>query len=126
MGIRGVAPIPLSVPAVTQNGTLYTTGENNTPVKFRRATGSAALWISTTAGQIDVYQQISLDGEKWFDPKDSQQQLLGKVVVALTVNTGVYIVFVPVMAPYIRFKIVEKNVAATTVAMKLVFQEENN
>jgi hypothetical protein len=124
--IRGIAIIPLYVPAVTKNGTLYTSGEDYQPVPLRRTIGNTALWISSTAGSITITQQVSLDGKTWLDPVDNAGNSLGSVYSALTVTTGKYIVFTPVMAPYIRFKLVENDLATSTVVMKLLYQEYNN
>jgi hypothetical protein len=118
-----IAIIPLYVPAVAQAGTEYTAHEDRKRISFQRATGNVALYLVSTAGQITISQQVSLDGEAWYDPEDSNGAALGVVVTNQPVTTGKYIVFTPVMAPYIRFKIVEQDVAASTVTAKLLMQE---
>ena len=118
-----ISIVPMTVPAITKAGTLYTSSEKSKPVSFLRTTGNASVFLTSTAGQITVSQQVSLDGEKWYDPVNSAGAAIGQVVSGQTVTTGRWIAFNPVMAPYIRFKIVEANVAATTVALKLLFEE---
>jgi len=93
-------------------------------VPFRECAGSAAVIISTTAGTITVSQQCSVDGETWYDPVDTAGGALGIVATALGVTTGRYVPYSPILSEYIRFKVVEANVAATTVTIRLIFRQE--
>ena len=117
--MRHVAIIPLTIGAVGQAATVYTTSSI-----FRITTGYAAVFITSSAGSITVSQQCSMNTIDWYDPIDSSTNILGLVCTALTVTTGTYIQFDPVISPYIRFKIIEGNVGATTVTIKLLLQEE--
>ena len=103
---------------VAQNATVYTSG-----VPFSRATGEVALLIVSSAGEITVTQQCSFDGENFHDPLDGAGSALGAVTAGMTVGTK-YVVPSPVVAPYVRYKIVEANTAATDVSITLVSQEE--
>jgi len=91
---------------------------------FRECAGSVAVIITTTAGTITVSQQCSQDGVTWYDPTDTAAGALGVVRTALEVTTGIYTPFTPVMCEYIRFKVVEANVATTTVTIRLIFRQE--
>ncbi len=99
------------------------TGYSNS-VDFSRCQGDASVFIISTAGSITVTQQCSMDNVTFYDPVNSSGTALGGVATALTVTTGTWVSYTPVMAPYIRFKIVEGNSAATVVTLKLVFREE--
>lgn len=105
--------------AVGKNGTAYSVSK-----RFKYASGHATVLLITTAGSITVTQQCSLDDTNWYDPVDSDGNALGQVTAGQTVTTGVYINYDPVLAPYMRFKVVEANVAATVVTLKPVYQEE--
>ncbi len=123
MSVKSVVIVPLYVPAVAQNSTVYTSGEDRKPVRFRRLAGNAAMWIKTTGGSITVTQQVSLNGKEWHDAVDNSGNALGSVCSARTQGTY-YIKFTPVLAPFVRFKIVEGNVGSSTVTAKLIFEEE--
>jgi hypothetical protein len=115
-----VATIPLTAGAVSQAGTIYTN-----EINFRQTTGHAAMFIISTAGSVSITQQCSVDGKNFYDPIDQNGNILGEICTALTVTTGKYIQFNPVIGLWVRFKIVENNVADTTVTLKLIFQENN-
>ena len=120
---RHVARGPLVVGtagAVARAATEYSESSS-----FRMTTDSASILVATTAGSITISQQCSMNNADWYDPYDASGNLLGTVATALTVTTGKWIAFNPAMAPYIRFKVVEGNVAATVVTINLMFQEEN-
>jgi hypothetical protein len=119
--MREISIIPLTVPAITKGGTLYTS-LGDKPLKFERSTGVAAMYLKSTAGQITITQQVSMDGNRWFDAINNAKQPVGNVISGQDVTTGLYITFTPVFAKYIRFKIVENDVAATTVSMTLLSQ----
>lgn len=82
--------------------------------------GHVGVRLISTAGSITVTQQCSIDGTTFYDPVDTSATALGQVVAVQTVTTGVYVVPDVVLAPYIRYKIVEGNVAATAVTINLV------
>lgn len=113
-----LAVVPLaSSQSVTRNTTAYT-GK----ARFRMTTGFAIVKIKSSAGSITVTQQCSIDGEEWFDAVDTDGTAIGAVISAMTVGSK-YIQVSPVLAPWIRYKIVEGDVATTVVSLHLVFQE---
>ncbi len=122
-------PVLATAQAVTKNGTVYTN-----VCQFHRCVGDAAVRLVSTAGSITVTQQCSLDysdrnpsAATWDNPYKTVSgttSAAGVVVSAQTVTTGIYITYSPVIAPYIRFKIVEGDVAATAVSLTLIFREE--
>lgn len=91
---------------------------------FDVCAGDAVVLLKSTAGSITVTQQCSLDNETWYDPVNSSAAAVGGVAAALTVTTGTYISFTVVVAPYIRFKVVEGNVALTAVTLNLIYRFE--
>jgi len=93
-------------------------------VAFDRCAGNAAVVIVSTAGSITVTQQCSWDNLTWFDPTDTAGTALGAIRATLTVTTGVYIAFTPVLTPFIRFKVIEGGIAATTITVRLLFRTE--
>lgn len=109
----------LDAVSVSQNTTAFTDA-----FEFNKCSGDASVLIATTAGSITVTQQVSFDKISWFDPVDDTAAALGTIAAALTVNTGRWVAYSPVLAPYARFKIVEGNVAATTVTVTTLFQED--
>lgn len=92
-------------------------------INFTRLTGEVAVLLRSTAGSINVTQQCSIDGKEWFDPANSGGASVGWVTIGQLVTTGRYIVYTPVMGTWVRYKVVENNVAATAVTLSLVFQE---
>lgn len=92
--------------------------------KFHDCDGTACLLIASTAGSITVTQQCSLDNTNWYDP-ETASGAAGAVEDTITVTTGRYLSFTPVLAPFIRFKIVEANSAATKVTLTLAYRVEN-
>ena len=104
--------------ACGQNATVYSSSR-----KFHDCDGTATLKIISTAGNITVTQQCSIDNSTWYDP-ETATGAAGAVENAITVTTGRYLSFTPVMCPYIRFKIVEANVAATAVTLELSYRVE--
>ena len=103
--------------AVTRAGTVYSAS-----VSVPRLTGFCSVLLTTTAGSVTVTQQCSLEGTTFYDAVDSDGNALGPVVAAMTVGTK-YIQFAPVIAPYIRFKVVEGNVAALSITIDLISQK---
>ena len=102
--------------AVAQQATGY-----SDKVAFDRCEGNAALLIISTAGSITVTQQCSWDGLTFYDP-ETAAGAAGAVEDTITVTTGRYLSFTPVLAPWARFKIVEGNTAATVVTLRLMFR----
>lgn len=107
--------------AVGQAGTQYTNSFRSEGI-----TGNVSILIVSTAGSITVTQQVSDDNINWYDAVNGSGSAVGAVAAALTVTTGKWITFTPVLARYTRFKIVEGNSAATAVTIKYFFQEESN
>jgi len=117
MAIRRVLTKYLSESqSVANGGTGYTA-----VVNMRAATGYAAiLYTEELAGSsVTITQQCSLDGDTFYDPTDKDGSAVGAVQAACTA-TG-YFQYSPVIAPYIRYKVVAA--ADSTFSMKLVSQE---
>ena len=94
-------------------------------VDFRGCVGDAILFIASTAGSITVTQQCAwTKSGTFYDPVNTSGAAVGSVRADLTVTTGVYVVFTPVLAPYIRFKVVEGNSAETAVTIRLLFRKD--
>lgn len=104
--------------SVLRNGTSYSNSR-----RFHDCDGTACLKVVSTAGSITVTQQCSLDDVNWYDPETSAGAA-GAVENAITVTTGRFLSFTPVLCDYIRFKVVEANVAATTVTLELSYRVE--
>lgn len=117
----------MNAEAVAKNDTHYTS-----PIKHDRMTGTSGVFIVSTAGSITVTQECSIDYDdrnpdaaNWYAPVDTSGTTLGSVAAAVTVTTGRWVSYTTILAPHIRFKVVEGNSAATSVTLKLVHQEEN-
>jgi len=113
--------------AITQNTTVYTD-----VCRFDKCAGDATVWVASTAGSVTITQQCSLNynpnnptAATWFDPVNSSGSAVGGVQATMTVTTGTYIFYTTVPAPYIRFKVVENNTAATVLDLKFILREEN-
>ena len=104
--------------AVGKNATVYSNSR-----KFHDCDGTACLKIISTAGSITITQQCSIDDINWYDPTN-ESGAIGAVENAITVTTGRYLSFTPILCDYIRFKIVEANVAATAVTLELSYRVE--
>ena len=108
-----------SAKAVVKNTTVYSNSR-----KFHDCDGTACLLIVSTAGTITVTQQCSTDDTNWYDP-ETASGAAGAVEDAITVTTGRYLSFTPVLCDYIRFKIVETGTSAdTAVTLTLVYRVE--
>lgn len=99
-------------------------------MKFHGCTGTAVMFIVSSAGTLAISQQCSQDNVNWYNPFDTSTGALGIVVAAQTVTTavdggaaGVYRVFTPVLSEWIRFKVIEST-ASTVVTLKLLFRQE--
>lgn len=88
-----------------------------------RATGSAALFIVSTAGRITITQQCSDDNVNWYAPVDTANGALGVIRNLQTVTPGLYVAFSPVLTEWMRFKVVE-NLAKTYVSLTLILRTE--
>ena len=95
-------------------------------MKFDRCTGEVCVFIVLTGtGTGTISQQCSTDDTNWYDPVNASASALGAVCTAHAATTGAWISYSPVMAPYIRFKVIEAGGAeTTTVSVTLIFQEE--
>lgn len=103
---------------VARNTTVY-----STPVDMKGyAGGQAGLLITTTAGSLTVTQQSSMDGTNFYDAINAAGSALK--AVAGTVTASRWVAFTPVVSPWIRFKVVEGNVAETAVTLRLVYYAE--
>jgi hypothetical protein len=104
--------------AVAQQATAYSNS-----VDFRNCVGDAILLIASTAGSITVTQQCSFDGVTFYSP-ETAAGAAGAVEDTITVTTGRYLSFSPILCAYIRFKIVEGNTASTSVTLRLLQRVE--
>jgi hypothetical protein len=118
MGVGIVQETPMAAISVPQSGTKYSNS-----VLSRLSKGNAAALVISTAGSITITLQASLDNVNFYDVVDVSNNPVGYVFPALTVTTGKWIQFSSVVAPYIRFKVVEGNVAPTVVTITFLFIE---
>lgn len=119
MGARTVGIHPLTVVAVSQAATVYSSA-----VKTNRSTGEVALLVTITGTTgITITQQCSLDGITFYDAVDASNNAVGAVVSAAAAGTR-YVVYSPALANYMRFKVVENNTGPATVTLSLMMQEE--
>lgn len=107
----------MNVVAVS-NTTVYSNSR-----KFHDCDGTACLLIVSTAGSITVTQQCSTDKVTWYDP-ETAAGAAGAVEDTITVTTGRYLSFTPVLCDYIRFKVVENGTASSNVSLTLVYRVE--
>jgi len=108
--------------AITKNTTVYTDS-----CKFHRCVGDAIVWlahVSASGENLAISQQCSLDDVTFYDPVNASAAALGSVATAQAATAGVYISYTPVIAPYIRFKIVAANTNDTVLDLKIIFREE--
>jgi hypothetical protein len=113
-----VEQVLMAAETITKAATAYTDSR-----RFSDCDGSACCLIKSTAGSITVTQQCSHNGVDWFDPENSTGAV-GAVEDTITVTTGRYLVFTPVLTPFIRFKVVEGNVADAVVTITLIYRAE--
>lgn len=105
--------------AIDASGTAY----SNARV-FHDCDGTACLKVISTAGSVTVTQQCSIDNKvTWFDP-ETASGAAGAVEDAITVTTGRYLSFTPVLCDHIRFKVVATSAAATVVSLELAYRVE--
>ena len=112
--------ILMNAETIAKNATVYTSS-----MRFERCTGTVGVLFKSTAGTITISQQCSLDDKTWYDPVNAAGSALGTVCTAKATTTGTWTTYSPVMACYIRFKVVETNTAETVVTLTLAFQEES-
>ena len=105
--------------SIGQAGTAYTLS-----MPFDRCTGTVGVIFISTAGTITITQQCSPNDVTWYDPVDATPSAVGTVCTAKAVTTGTWTSYAPVLANFIRFKVVETNTAPTIVTLTLAFQEE--
>jgi len=100
--------------AVTLAGTLYSGG-----YKTDRSEGTMLLLITSSAGNITVSQQVAFtyDGT-YYDPVSATNAALGAIASGMTVGTRL-VSCLFVAAPWSRLKIVEANVAPTSVVVNI-------
>lgn len=119
MNLNLIRTINFTTVTIAQNSTMVTPG-----FRFFPCTGYASVKLTTSAGSVTITQQCSPDNILFYDPVDKSGTALGGVVTAMAVNTaGRYIQYDPVLSMWARFKIVELNVAATTVGISIYAQE---
>ena len=103
---------------VAQAGTEYTDS-----LPYRSSTGNTAVLVTSSAGSITITQQCSTDNINWYDPVGPTGTGLGPVYTTMTVGTK-YIIPALVVSPFIRFKVVETNVAGTVVTLTFIYQQD--
>lgn len=101
--------------AVANGATEYTDSCN---IRFAQG-HMAALVVLGAASNVTITQQCSLDNTNWYDPVDISGNALG--VVYTTLLASAYIYFSPILAVYMRFKIVA---AADSVVTMTVISKE--
>jgi len=111
--------VELATALAADNGTVHSDS-----IRFEECAGDATVLLISTAGSITVSQQCSLDNVTWYDPVNASASALGTVGTAVTVTTGTYIAYTVVLAPFIRYKIVEDGTGATAVTIKLQYRFE--
>jgi hypothetical protein len=105
--------------AVAQNATEY-----SEIFRHDKSSGYSGMLITVSAGSVTVTQQCGLeDNGLFYDPVDASNTALGSVVTTMGAGTRC-VQYDPVMAPFVRFKIVEANVASTTVTFTPFFLED--
>jgi len=108
----------LATALAADDGTVYSNSR-----RFHDCDGTACLLIISTAGSITITQQCSNDDSTWYDPENAAGAV-GAVEDAITVTTGRYLSYTPVLCDYIRFKIVEDGTAETAVTLTLAYRVE--
>lgn len=99
------------------NETVYTDSTN-----FQHARGyCGALITISNGGSYVITQQCSVDNENWYNPVDDDNTALGLVCTGAHTSTC-YKYFSPVLAPFIRFKVVG-TVAGGKYGFTLISQE---
>lgn len=107
-----------SVITIAQNGTAYTGS-----VPFQYCNGYAICKFTVSGGSVSISQQCSFDGQVWFDPVDNTNTALAVIASSAGTTTGRYVQYNPVLCNYMRYKMVEINIGATTVGIAYAFGE---
>ena len=102
------------LPAKSINGTDYSDA-----ILFTASQGFASALV-TLSGAVSttITVQCSYDGTNWYDPIDENGSSLGTVCSGIT--TSKFIQFPPVVAKYIRFKIVTAGAVTVTIDLMSV------
>ncbi len=108
----------MNVVTIAASGTAYSNAR-----RFHDCDGTACLLIVSTAGSITVTQQCSNDKVTWYDP-ETNSAAVGAVEDGVTVTTGRYLSYTPVLCDWIRFKVVATSAAETNVSLTLVYRVE--
>jgi len=102
--------------AVSINGTSYSSS-----MEFKRAAGYCGMEIKlASAISTTITQQCSIDNNIWYDPVDADGNALGQVCSGITADC--YKQISPVIAPFIRYKIV--TASAVVVTINVVSKED--
>ena len=88
-------------------------------VRVKRSSFDGKFGMLVSANDtVTVTQQCSIDDANWYDPFLTNTSQTGQVATADTS----YVVFSPVVAPYIRFNVSATN--STNVTLELIRSEE--
>lgn len=116
----GISQNSLETLTIAQNSTGFSSIK-----KMDKSQGYAAMWLSISAGSVSINQQVGLDRGNvvFLNAVDSTNTAIG--VVCTTFSAGTYLIqFNPVLAPFIRYRVVETNVGSTTVQLQPIFMED--
>jgi hypothetical protein len=112
----------MSVEEIAINDTHYTSSR-----KFHDCTGNAAILLTLTSSghaTATVTQQCSMDNVTWYEPITTAGAANTLVITAIDHEaTPAYIIFDPVLAEYIRFK-VHVDTAIGFVTLQLAYRLE--
>ena len=106
--------------AIAQDSTNY-----SNILTFDNCYGFAGMEVTVSAGSVTISQQCALvdDNNNFRDPVDESNIAIGQVVTAMAVGSR-YVQYDPVFAPFIRFKVIEVDVASATVTFTPFFVED--
>lgn len=116
----GVVAGSTEILTIAQNSTKF----SQTIMRFSKCAGFAGMLLTISAGSISINQQCGFnDSGLFYSPVDKFQNNIG--VVCSLFSAGTYwIQYDPVIAPFSRFRVVEANVASTTVTLTPLFLED--
>lgn len=107
----------LSNISVSQSGTSYSEA-----IETKKSTGFSAMLITVAgSGSVTITQQCSLDGVTFYDAVKYDGTAIGQVISSMLVGSK-YVQFAPVLAPFLRFKVVEDGISTATVTLKPAYQ----
>jgi hypothetical protein len=91
-------------------------------IRMKRASwyDQTAGLLVTTNGTVVVSQQCSLDGSTWYAPRLSNGTVTDSIA---TPDSTRYVQFTPVIAPFIRFKVLG-NSTSSNVSLNFISSEE--